>query len=818
MVDRDHGHTGSTGEARPAARARQVVQNGALALGGAGALGLLSWLAAGQNGLPGPVTAAATLAFAVGLAATAHVAGRLSGEARALARFSRNVPLPGYGPAPRDGVDDVLIRRDPAGRIVAVNDALAQLIGQNSETLVGLEFAVFAADLRAGRYCASADGEPRERIDGWTLLRRRLGALGFSQEGEAETVGLEGDMLLQTVHGPRWFSWSEEAIVERGVAVGTRSRGRDITDRKAIEAALTDARDQAEAASAAKSRFLAMVSHEIRTPLNGILGMTGLLRQTQLSAEQKTYAQAIETSGEALLLLIEDLLDFSKIEAGRLDLQPSPMSLQTTVEELVELLAPRAHAKGIELAAYIDPRLPATVLADPVRIKQVLFNLAGNGIKFTAEGGVAIEVLPGGTAGDEQVAVLFQVRDTGIGIGAADQQRIFGEFEQADPGPARAFGGTGLGLAIARRLVRLMGGDIELESAPGSGACFSFTVSLALEGGLAQPVSAPIIEPEAGDPSDLIGETGARAAFALLEASFARKHDADLPVEAPLPPQRGDRPLNGRRVLVVSHALIEGPLVLRRLFDAGADVTLATQKDIEVEVSGSWRPDAVLVDAAAGDAIALIERIRSVSEVPVGVLIDPRERPRLGELQVAGYKAYLVKPVRARSLIAVVETLVGDSSFAAAGDLAPASLPADVTEPAASLNVLLCDDNEINLLLGRGLLEKLGHRVTVAADGRRAVSLVATALDNGEALYDVILMDLHMPEMDGIEAARQIRRQIAGHGVGRGPHIVALTADVMPETRARCEADLFDDWLRKPLEPFDLSRSLAGASVEAHAS
>lgn len=746
-----------------------------------------------------------------GLATAAYLAGRTAGERSVAARMPPALPA-----APSDTAEagDLFVCRNHAGRIIAVSDSLWRLLGAAPGAFIGQDFAGFVADLKAGRLLDPGDlvaAGPSVRVDPWKALRRRLLAIAGASRPvrpEVPLAVLSGDLRLETVDGPRWFAWSDEPLRQDDAVIGIRSRGRDITPRKAIEVALEEARDQAEAASAAKSRFLAMVSHEIRTPLNGILGMTGLIMQTQLTAEQKTYARAVETSGEALLTLIEDLLDFSKIEAGRLDLQPAPVDLAAMVEELIELLAPRAYAKGIELAAYVDPALPPLVLADPVRLKQVLFNLAGNGIKFTGEGGVAIEVLTMG-ADDGRTAIHFQVRDTGIGIAAGDQERIFGEFEQAEPGPARAYGGTGLGLAIARQLVRLMGGDIRLESTPGAGACFSFTVRLAIDADIVRPSEPVAAAPEAVTADGL---SGARAALARLEASFVQPAVARRPV--PPPPPSAIRVLEGRRILVVSHALIEGPMVLRRLFDAGADVTLATQKDLEVELAGAWRPDAILVDAAAGDAVALIDRIRSVTDTPAGVLIVPNERAMLGELQQAGYGAYLVKPVRARSLIAVVRTLIGEAGFAASEPVKAAPEP---VVPAHRLSVLLCDDNEINLLLGRSLMEKLGHRVTVAGDGRRAIQIVTAAIANGEAPFDVILMDVHMPEVDGIEAARRIRVLLADAGVA-ATRLVALTADAVPETRAGCEDGLFDDWLAKPLQPADLERSLDRAAAFAHAS
>ncbi|WP_181706357.1 ATP-binding protein [Chthonobacter rhizosphaerae] len=726
-----------------------------------------------------------------------------------------------------DGTGDLVIRTDADDRVSYVSPAVAEVIGRPVADLVGIRFSALADLLPVRGRPAAAPAVPRHEAgpdDPWHAIRSRLTLTfgGFDvasaeppprdgPPGDERPSWLDGDIPFETPSGPRWFAFADRPIRKNGAVIGIQTIGREITARKAMEDALSEAKDQAEAASAAKSRFLAMVSHEIRTPLNGVLGMTGLLLQTPLTSEQRTYVRAVETSGEALLLLIEDLLDFAKIEAGRIDLQPRPVPLAETIEELVELLAPRASAKGIELAAYVDPSLPAVVSADPMRLKQVLFNLAGNGIKFTAEGGVAIEVTPAGPVRPgAPVSVLFQVRDTGIGIAPDDAERIFGEFEQANPGPARSHGGTGLGLAIARRLVRLMDGDIRLDTAPGAGACFWFVVSFGTD---ADDVPAPAVRdpepPQAEENADMGAAIGARAAQALLAARFGGSPGAaafSSPGAQPAGAANGS--LAGRRLLLVSHALIEAPLVVRRLFDEGADVTLLTQRDLEHGLSGTSPVDAVLLDAGAGDPFDLLDRIRMVSTAPVGILIEPRQRPLLPDLQAAGFDVYLVKPVRARSLLAGVQSLFGQPVFAG-----PDTEPAPDGDGSAAtlarpLEVLLCDDNEINLLLGRGIVEKLGHRVTSAEDGRRAIAAVEQRLaDRTRPMFDVILMDLHMPEIDGAEAARRIRSALADADQAM-PGIVALTADLSPETRARCDGLLFDGWLTKPLMPDALRKAL----------
>ena len=289
--------------------------------------------------------------------------------------------------------------------------------------------------------------------------------------------------------GPRWIAWREGLVRnDAGQPAEMQSVGRDVTDRTESERALAEARDQADAANRAKSRFLAMASHEIRTPLNGIIGMSGLLLDTPLTPEQTTYVKAVKTSGDALLSLIEELLDYSKIEAGKIDLEHRPFALSALIEDITELLAPRAQAQKIEIAAYVDERLPMEVIGDAARLRQVLLNLAGNAIKFTSTGGVALIVEPGIWPNE----ISFLVRDTGIGIAPEAQTRIFREFEQADDRIARSYGGTGLGLSISERIVKRMGGRITLESKPGIGSTFEVSIPLAAaEGGAQKTFVAP---------------------------------------------------------------------------------------------------------------------------------------------------------------------------------------------------------------------------------------------------------------------------------------------------------------------------------------
>jgi PAS domain S-box-containing protein len=373
---------------------------------------------------------------------------------------------------------DLIVLRDADGAITFVNDTYCELTGRPRSALLGSHF---------------------------TLEVLEQGPTALEPSGTRIH-----DQKIAGPSGPRWIAWREGLVrSDAGQPAEMQSVGRDVTDRTGTERALAEARDQADAANRAKSRFLAMASHEIRTPLNGIIGMSGLLLDTPLTPEQMTYAKAVKTSGDALSSLIAELLDYSKIEAGKIDLEHRPFALAALIEDITELLAPRAQARKLEIAAYVDERLPGQVVGDAARLRQVLLNLAGNAIKFTATGGVALIVEPGG-APDE---ISFLVRDTGIGIAPEARERIFREFEQADDRIARSYGGTGLGLSISERIVKRMGGRITLESQPGVGSTFEVSIPLAAaaaDGNAQRAFAAP----------DLTGQSIMLVAPQSIEASL----------------------------------------------------------------------------------------------------------------------------------------------------------------------------------------------------------------------------------------------------------------------------------------------------------
>ena len=606
-----------------------------------------------------------------------------------------------------DAQGDLVLREDAHGRMTHVSAAVTALTKKKPAEVIGhgLPFEV------------KQEGERISQPDG---------SVSFDQE-------------IATSAGARWVAWKVASVRdEHGNVVETQRVGRDVTARVAAERALAEAREKAEAASRAKSRFLAVVSHEVRTPLNGILGMADLLADTPLSSEQQTYVRAVKTSGDALLGLIEEVLDFSKIEAGRLDLESMPFDLPALVTDVVELIAPRAQTKGIEIAADIADDVPRRAAGDAARLRQVLLNLAGNAVKFTDTGGVAVivERQPDGR-------IRFEVSDTGPGIEAAVRDRIFREFEQGDVTLARRHGGTGLGLAIAGRIVERMGGEIALDSIE-SGSRFSFTVEL------------PAIEQSA-------------------------------PVE-PLPD------LAGANILVASPSPTSGPLLVRRLSAWNANVTLVSDTALAETLlpERHWRH--VLIDRAFGAETA--KRIAGAAAPFANhrhVLLSPAERSELDELRNAGFDSYLVKPVRAASL----------ASRLAAPGLSPPLVP-DLeyeTQPSEAphgrpLIVLVAEDNEINALLIQAMLARLGHLPTVVGNGISAVTSVATAHAMG-APYDLVLMDLHLPGMDGFDATRRIRS--LGHEGGQIP-IVALTANAFAEDREACRLAGMDGFVVKPVD------------------
>jgi PAS domain S-box-containing protein len=541
---------------------------------------------------------------------------------------------------------------------------------------------------------------------------------------------------------------------EDGKCVGRISVARDVTERNRSEEALRTARAAAESANHAKSAFLARMSHEIRTPMNGVLGMTELLLETELTSTQRKYAETVHRSGNNLLGIINDVLDFSKIEAGKLELEAVECDLRRTVEDVVDMLAERAHTKGLDLACSIPAGIPVRVMGDPLRVGQILTNLTGNAIKFTEKGSILISMSCVKEEG-EHVTMRFEVKDTGLGISREAQGRIFEEFSQADGSTTRQHGGSGLGLAISRQLVEMMKGSIHVESEPGVGSTFWFTAVFKKQ-------------PQAEDVNfNTIPMTTLRGVRALIVESNVLS--------------RG-----------ILHDQVSGWGMVTRVAESPEHAMVllkqAAQRGVPMDIA--------IMDLGfvGGDPLELARAIRkepSISRIKLAMLAPVGNHAAIQEARNAGLDTCLVKPVRQSALYdALVNVMSGE---AATID------PAEAQRVAASVaglerhgSVLLVEDNLVNQAVALGMLNKLlgYNNVLVANNGREAIESWA------KNAPDLILMDCHMPEVDGFQASREIRKREASSG--RRVPIIALTANAMAQDREDCLRAGMDDHLGKP--------------------
>ena len=641
-------------------------------------------------------------------------------------------------------LDSMMILDLETGRYVDVNDEYTHQSGYSREDVIGKR---------------SREVESFAKPEDTARLVAELKRVGLVRNMEATLIRKNGSTYSGLIS-----------------ALNLKLRGhlccvtftRDIAALKETQHQLIAAREAALAGSRAKSDFLSSMSHEIRTPMNAVLGMAELLDNSALTDEQRRWVNVMRSNGDALLDLINDILDLAKIESGRLTIERIDLDLEELIDKLGDMMGGRAHEKGLELAMRIAPEVPRNLVGDPLRLRQVLINLVGNAIKFTERGEIVLTVeraeFAAGRANPDQIGLRFAIRDTGIGIPKDKLSIIFSSFGQADSSTTRRYGGSGLGLAIARRLVELAGGEITVESEPGVGSCFSFV------------------------------------------AMFGVGRAAEKRVGA------GDGNLRDVETLIVDDTEVNR-LILREILESeGARITESSSgADAlrELEKAGATRRpfELILLDCRMPgmDGIELAARIRefyakSGAPLPVVMMLSSDDmRVRLTQLSELGLHAYLVKPIRRAELLEAISRVMSDSDGVAEPAVEP--LAAEVTGALHGLRILLADDSPDNRMLVRAFLSKTGCQLHEAEDGREALARFTTGN------YDLVLMDIRMPVMDGLEATRAIRRWENAKGGPRTP-IIALTASALPDAVRECLDAGCDAHVSKPVKSVTLINAI----------
>ena len=649
-----------------------------------------------------------------------------------------------------DTIPDSIYFKDKASRFIRANQALARRAGvDDPAALVGkTDFDLFTEE-----HARQAFEDEQE------ILRSGRPLVG---KEEKETYP-DGRIA--------WVSTTKMPFRDaHGQIVGTFGSSRDITERKQAEEELRAAKESAEAANRAKSAFLATMSHEIRTPMNGIIGMTELALDTALTPVQREYLTLAKKSADSLLALLNDILDFSKIEAGKFELDHSPFGLRDNVGDILHTLALRAHKKGVELACIVAPDVPDDLVGDALRLRQVLVNLVGNAIKFTEDGEVVVRIAVRQRRGDE-VALHFAVRDTGIGISADQQQRIFHPFSQGDNSLTRKYEGTGLGLAISARMVEMMGGRLEVASEAGKGSTFHF------------------------DTWFRVGQKPAQ-------------------VLSPAEPEK----LRGLSVLVVDDNSTNRRILAEMLSHWGMKPVVAENGLVALDLVDNARHaghpfPVILLDGHMPqmDGLRVAEAIRQRPGENGAIILLHSSGSAAGDAdqwRALGVAGCLAKPIKQADLRKAILTTLARSGPSVSGENASAQTPLAPrpSEPRRQLRILVAEDNPVNQRLTATLLERQGHVVTVADNGSEALASL------GRQAFDLVLMDVQMPGMDGLEATRAIRAR-----EGDGPHVpvIAITAYAMKGDRERCLAAGMNGYLIKPVRGGDLLRTVEAAIPSA---
>jgi PAS domain S-box-containing protein len=674
-----------------------------------------------------------------------------------------------------DFMPDSVLVIDREGKVLAWNRAIEEMTGTKAQEMLGKGNYEYALPFY---------GERRPiLIDLVTMPRKEL-------EQKYTAIRMEGQVLVGETYVPHlkgggvYLLGTASALHDsKGNVVGAIEVIRDFTERKHMEEALHQAKESAEAATQAKSAFLATMSHEIRTPMNAVIGMTGLLLDTPLTPEQREFAETIRTSGDSLLTIINDILDFSKIEAGRMELESQPFDLRECVESAVDLLAARATEKGLDLGCVVASDVPAAILGDVTRLRQILVNLLGNAVKFTEKGEVVVTVTSDQNAetrrtgdtgtrkpGEEEilsasprlpvtVSLHFAVRDTGIGIPLDRQSRLFQSFSQVDASTTRRFGGTGLGLAISRRLTELMGGTmwVESEGVAGKGSTFYFTIRAEVAQPLAPPPYLQTVQPQLEGKRVLI-----------VDDNATNRHILSLQAQAwDMLPEDTASP----------HAAL---------------AWISRGDPFDVALLDLQMPEMDGIQLAAE-----IRRLRPEPQLPLVILSSLGQKE--GKAEDVELAAYLLKPIKPSQLYnALVGIFGAEETVSAIEETAKPRFDAEMGKR-HPLSILLAEDNATNQKLALLVLERLGYRADVAANGIEVLRALR------RQPYDVVLMDVQMPDMDGLEATRVIGREF---GDERRPRIVAMTANAMKEDRDECFAAGMDDFITKPIQLTELVAAL----------